>query len=494
MPNDLAVMKGGDARIFVQSEGANPGVAYDYLGCLTLTGTSQNLGEPEPVYAPSAEVRNVFDIIDEVGKAPALGTADFTQRADRFLREEWWDIRRRGCVFNMQVVIGRCTRPDDFTQWESKVLVVGARLTKLGLGDLNPLDGGDNKAIDITGSLSFRDWGPVRPLQFGEQAAATVVAEVLDGIFNDAISCGECGRPSDGCKKMFFLTAANPGSPGLSSQIVYSLDGGGSWATMDIPVLTGVSGNRIAGVSTRLVVVSEAKGGHAYALFSDIEAGTLNWTLSTSGYVAGKSPRAIWSASPSKTFVAAAGGYIYLMTDPTAAVTVITDGSVTAQDLNDINGKSSTIVAVGASNALLVSYNGGESFGLVVGPAVGVNLTAVWVINRSVWFVGTGNGKLYYTLNSGATWVQINFVTGATVINDIKFVDDVVGYLSLEIAGAGRVYRTTDGGNSWQYQAPAISNLPTALRYNVVVPCGWNEVSCGGIKTVGGDGVIATAD
>lgn len=155
MPNDIAVMKGGDVRIFVQSEGANPGVAYDYLGCLTLTGTSQSLGEPDPVYAPSAELRNVFDIIDEVSKAPSLGTADFTQRADRFLREEWWDIRRRGCVFNMQAVIGRCTRPDDFTQWESKVLIVGTRLTKIGLGDLNPLDGGDNKAIDITGSLRF---------------------------------------------------------------------------------------------------------------------------------------------------------------------------------------------------------------------------------------------------------------------------------------------------------------------------------------------------
>lgn len=490
---DTSVMKSGDVRVFVQADGISPGSGYLYYGCVSLAGPEQDLGEPDPVYCPSPSLRNTWDIIDEIPKTQALGTTDFTQRADRFLRDVWWDLKQKGCVFNIQAVIGRCQRPDDFTQWDAKLLLSNTRLTKIGLGEMNALSGDDNAVVDLTGSLSFREFAPIRSLTFGEVAGSTVVAEVLDGLYFDAASCGECGLPSDGCNKLYFLTAANPGSPGLSSQIVYSLDGGLTWSTMDISVLGGLSGNRIAVVQAYLVVVSQAKGGHAYAPFTSIDAGTLNWSLVTSGYVAGKSPRAIYSKASNETFVTAQGGYIYKMTDPALPVTVLTDGSVSTQDQNDIAGSGRTVVSVGANNSVLKSDNAGETWTLVTGPVPGANLTAVWCMSKLIWFVGTGSGTLWYTINGGTSWTQLAFGS-ATVINDIKFYNDTVGYMATEVAGAARVYRTTDSGHTWQYQAPAISGLPTALRCNVVAPCNWNKVAVGGIKTVGGDGLIAIAE
>ncbi len=491
---DASILEAGNVRIFIQGGGISPANGYDYYGCLSLDGPEQDLGTPDPVYCPSSTQRNAWDLVDNVPKVKALGTTDFTQHADRFLRDVWWDLKQRTCAFNLQAVMSRCDRPDDFSKWDAKLLFSQARLTKLGLGALNPLSGDDNAAVDMTGSLAYQEMIRINSINFEEAASAVVVAEVLDGLYRDNVSCGDCGSVSDGCNKLYWLTAANPGSPGLSSQIVYSLDGGGTWATIDIPVFSGLSGNRMAAVGDKLVVVSQAKGGHAFSPFASIDAGTIDWTLSTAGYVAGKSPRAIYSKSTGETYIVASGGYVYFMSDPALAVVVLTDGSISTQDLNDVHGFGRTIVAVGANNVVLKSDNAGQTFSLITGPTPAVNLTAIWCMSRTTWFVGTGNGRLYYTTNAGVTWALVGIGAGITVVNDIKFYDDTVGYMAVEVAGVARVYRTTDSGHSWQYTSPHISGIPAALRINAVAPCYWNEVCVGGIKTVGGDGVIAIAE
>ncbi len=486
---DPNVLQSGQVRVFIQKDGPSPANPYVYYGCLSLDGPSQDLGTPDPIYCPSSTQRNKWDIVDSIPKAPALGTTDFTQHMDKRLIDEWWKFKAKGCKFNMQAVIAACERPDDFSKWTAKILFSGTRLTSFSVGALNALSGDDNATVDETGTLTFDAWDRILAITLGETAGSIVVAEALDGLYSDVVSCGECGSVSDGCQKVYWLTVASPGSPGLSSQIVYSLDGGNTWATLDINALGGLSGNRFAIVSDRLVVVSQAYGGHVHELVTEVDAGLANWAGVTTGYVAGKSPRAIYSKSTNETYIAASGGYIYLLPDPTLGVTVLSDGSVSTQNLNDIHGYGQTVVAVGASNAIQVSTNGGETWTLVVGPTPAVNLTAVWCMSSLIWFVGTGNGRLYYTTNGGTTWTQITLGT-LSVVNDIKFADDVVGYMAVEVGGAARVYRTTDGGHTWYYTTPAISGLPTALRINAVAPCGDNALSVGGIKTVGGDGII----
>ncbi len=487
---DVELLQSGQVRIFIQEDGVSPANPYNYMGCMSLDGPSQDLGTPDPVYCPSTAQRNKWDIVDNVPKTQALGTTDFTQHTDRLLRDIWWKIKQKGCKFNLQAVISACDRPDDFSEWNAKLLLRGVRLTKFGMGAFNALSGDDNAVVDNTGSFVFDDWTPIYGLSFGEVAGSIVVAEALDGLYSDIISCGDCGVASDGCQKVYWLTRSDPGSPGNSSQIVYSLDGGNTWATLDIAALGGLSGNRIAVVANRLVVVSEAYGGHIHELLTEVDAGTNNWAGITTGYVAGKSPRCIYSKSSVLTYIGATGGYIYLLADPTGGVTTLSDGTISAQNLNDIHGSGQTIVAVGASNAIQKSTNGGDTWSLVVGPTPAVNLTAVWCMSPLVWFVGTGNGKLYYTTNAGTTWTQITLGAGITVINDIKFSDDTVGYLSCEMAGVGRIFRTTDSGASWSYQAPSMSGVPAALRYNAVAPCGDNALSAGGIQSASTDGII----
>lgn len=492
--NDPQLAQSGFFRAFVQTGAANPALPYGYIGCMQVDKPTQDLGALEPVYCPSPSTRNQWDIVDVISRTPALPKADITQHANRFLNDIWMGIRRQGCLINLQVVSGKCPRPDDFTSWDAKILFGRSKLTKLDLGTLNVLDGAKNEIVDITGSIEAELWTFLYPMAFQEVASVTVVAEVVDGFYYDNIQCGDCGPVSDGCQKCYALQLANAGSPGLSSQVLYSLDGGATWAAMDIPPLAGLSASRFAPMGIYCIVIGQNQGSYVYAKFSDINAGTINWTAQTSGFVVGKSPRCITAKSPSECFIGAQGGYIYFLSQVGGAVTVLTDGSVSTQNVNDIHYFGRTIVAVGDSNAVWYSINNGVSWSLVVGPAVGIALNGVWCISATTWFVGTGNGKLYYTLNAGSSWTQLIFDAGAfTVINDIQFYDENVGYMAVEIGGAGRVYRTTDGGNTWAYNSSAIGTVPTNLRMNVVAPCGWNNVMAVGRKAVGGDGIIAIA-
>jgi photosystem II stability/assembly factor-like uncharacterized protein len=492
---DQTILAQGNVRVFIQEDGINPAAAYKYYGCMSMDSPSQDQGTPDPVYCPSSTQRNKWEIIDDIPKAQALGSFDFTQHASRYLSEVWMDFKRRGCKVNLQAVAGSCSRPDDFTQWDAKIAFMSARLSTLGMSPLNPLSGDDNAAVDWTGTFNFRDWDVIRAILFGEVADSTLLTEALDGFYYDTAQCGECGAPSDGCNALYILAAASTGSPGLSGQLLYSLDKGATWAGLDINSLAGKTPDRFAPMGDKVVVVSQASASHHYARVSAINAGTIGaWTQVTTGYVATKGPRAIYVKNSSAAFIAAAGGYIYYLTNPTGSVSVLTDGSISAQNLNDISGSGNTIVAVGGSNAMLVSSNGGSTFSLVTGPVVGVNLTSVWCQSSQIWLVGTGTGRLFYTLNAGSTWTEIGLgVAGVTVINDIRFFDDVVGYLAAEVNGAATVFRTTDSGNTWQNTSPHISGLPAAVRANFVFPCGRNRVLAGGRKTVGGDGLAAIA-
>lgn len=485
-------LKGGQIRLFPQFD---PTTVPQYFGCAQMDGVEQSLGDPTIEMCPSSTTPNTWDIVDSTPTAPELGSANIAQKADLYLRDKWWDIKRQACEFPLFLTMGKCNKPDNFDSWEAMVVITGARLTSFGFdGTMNPSSGGDNATISLTLPISFKDWYPIRPISFQEYADASVLADILDGLYYDTVNCGTCDTPSDGTKRLYFLAQANSGSPGLSSQIIRTINGGSTWVALDIPVLGGTSANRLLAMGGRLMVLSQNLGGYAWSDFTDVDAGTVNWTAVTSGFVAGKAPRAGYVGSSFECFIAGAGGYIYFVGNAgDAPLRTLTDGSLTTQNLNDIHGVARTIVAVGDSNALLRSYNNGDSFSLVVGPAVGVNLTSVWVKDRNFYIVGANNGKAYRTTDGGVTWTQLSLTTFST-INDIRFYDDNIGYMSVEVGGGARVYRTTNGGVTWDYQT-RIKGLPTAQRINVVIPNPFdpNVLAVGGRKTVGGDGLVAIA-
>lgn len=490
---DLNIARSSQFRVFIQVDGSSPANPYLYIGCMSLGGFQEDLGTGDPIYCPSADTPGQFNIVDTTSPPSALPTTDFTQHMSRLLSDDVWKFRKRRCDVNLIVKGSNCARPDDLDDFQGKIIARKAKLTAFNTGAFNSQ--GEDAVVDVTGSWQLRSFDRFLPLNVGEVADTATFSEALDGIYADKIQCGDCGDVSDGCQKAYVLTSTIAASPALSSQIVYTLDGGSTWAYDDIDSLATVAGNALAHVGTRIVVVSQTDLAHHHKLQSTIDAGTASgWTQVTGGYVAAHGPRCIWSHSTSQTYIGAAGGYIYKMSSPTAAVTVLTDGSVSTQDINDIRGTGRTIVAVGASNAVLVSNNDGTTWSLVVGPTVGVVLNTVEVITPTIWWVGTASGKLYYTTDAGTTWVNATPDSTITAFESVRFVDEIVGYATATLSGSVRLYRTADNGNTWHYDGDYVSGVPAAEQYNFVAPCpgNYNTVLLGGLKvSPSTDGIIA---
>lgn len=461
---------------------------------------SQGFGTPTPQYIPDPAVPGNMLIVGYTYTQPELAQAQINQRWVRPAITYLEQCRRKRCGQTWIIKADACNRPDTLSVWESVLVIEGLQMTNMEISDIK--SDTEDTTVGMSGQFSATDFYFIFTARFSERADSIVLAEVLDIMYADAVSCGSCAQISDGTQKIYALTGLNTGSPGLSPQVAYATDGGSTWATKDIPTLGAKSANRMSAVGQYIVVVSEADGAHHYIPKSSIASSS--WTRVNTGYVATKSPRAIYAASGNRIFMGAAGGYIYMARNITTQVEVVEDGSNTTQNCNDVHGQgTSIIVAAHNSNVLQFSTNGGNSFQLVTtsaglnGPEAGANITRVWVKNSYVWYVGTNTGKLWYTTDRGYTWTQRNLPnqSSISVINDIKFTPgrSEHGVLACEVGGVGKVYRTISGGRDWYDSDPAVAGIPTATRYNAVALADVYAIAAGG-KNVANDGVVAIAE
>jgi len=287
------------------------------------------------------------------------------------------------------------------------------------------------------------------------------------------------------------------GSPGLQAELLYTVDGGENWYDTPVSSLAiNEDPNALDCVGVNVVVISEDSVSLHWASIADILAGTEVWTEEATGFVAAKGPLAIYSHDPRHTWIVGEAGYIYFTDDLVLGVVVQDAGIATAQDLNAVHAYDSLqVVAVGASNAVVVTRNGGETWAALLGPAPGVDLTTVWMKGPDEWFVGDAGGNLWYTLDGGASWIQKEFYgDGSGTVTDIKFSSDTVGWMSHDDR-SGRIFRTIDGGYSWYVTPEGNTSLPSNDEILALAPCeDVNVIYGAGLADDGLDGIIVKGE
>ncbi len=454
-------------------------------------------GPVTPIYVPDPDKYGEFQLAGKVQGERSLPTlsvifrypADKTSLLERFVRPN--------CDVDLQIHMGDCQDPGDFNRgWEKILVLPRATPTAWTTDPLGALGPAENVLINETVPFTGEDMYHIHRIIFAEDAAVEVVQEIVDIKICDKVTCGSCGIPSLGCDVVFALTLSAGGSPGLPAEVIFTQDGGTVWGDTNISTLAANEDpNEFACVGGNMVVISEDSESLHYAPLADILAGTEVWTEVSTGFVAAQGPLSIHSGSPRHTWIVGEGGYVYFSEDPTAGVVVQNAGVATAQDLNAVHGVDiEDVVAVGASNAVILTRNGGDTWAAVTGPNPGVVLNTVWMRTQDEWFVGDAGGQLWFTRDAGATWTEKTFPgSGAGVIRHIAFANPTVGYMAHDTAAnAGRILRTIDGGNSW-YVAPE-SNLviPANDRINKVAPCvdNVNVVYGGGLADNATDGII----
>lgn len=484
------------SRVFIIENRAGPGNAAQYQGFWKAAGFSWSQGSTTRKRVPDPTRYGSFTTVGKI--AGEQGTPDlsiiarYTLDASDLLR-----LVRNGCAHDLQVHFGVCEDPRDFNNgWQKIMVVEGAQPTNYSTNELGALQDSERAMVQEEVPFSGDDAYEIVRMQFGEIAASEIVQEIVKVIVCDAINCGICGLPSNGCDVVFAITLSAGGSPGLSAEVIFTQNGGGTIGDTNITTLAANEDpDGAACVSGNLIVVSQDSGSIHWAAIADILAGTETWAEVTTGFTAPTgSPRVIFSLGGSFTWIGGAGGYIYSATDPTSGVTVQTAGSVTTQPINAIHGMDTlNLVAVGDSNALLVTRDGGSVWQLVVGPAVGINLNAVFMVSDNTWWVGTANGKLYYTINGGTTWTEKTFSgSGAGTVKDIQFSTPSVGWIAHATAApVARLLRTIDGGNTWYVAPEGDAAMVTADRFNSIAVCDQpNVVFAAGLAGNATDGVL----
>lgn len=102
---------------------------------------------------------------------------------------------------------------------------------------------------------------------------------------------------------------------------------------------------------------------------------------------------------------------------------------------------------LGGAMAVLYSNNYGESFMAATTPAgwgvAGFGLWSVWMHSTSKWDIGTDDGQIFRTCDSGNTWTLVS--TLESQVTDIAFPSALVGYATT----MNEIYWTLDGGSTW---------------------------------------------
>lgn len=465
----------GHKRAFIQFGGPSPINVPRYAGqdaqYMTITGVgAPESGGTDPIWVPDPSNPKRYRLVGSKVSAPDKASATLT------MYEKHGSIPRalgkQNCLFNLYEPTGNCKDLSDFLSgWTDYVLIYEfAKVTDKNLGDRMGFDSDDAVTNEMT--LSIDDIYPIGPLGFGDNATTMVDLEVIDAVYGSTQQCGNCGPEDDGTKRIYTVVkSSGSGSPGLPTEVIYSVDGGANWVQTNISTMSASEDPQAIEVAGKYLVVLSRTAGSATIggyHFSEIDPDTGvpgTWTKVTTGFVASKQPNDICVTSAREIYICADGGYIYKITDVPAGASVLNAGAATAQNLARIASQDDIIIAVGAAGSVVKSISRGVTFAAVTAPS-GASLQALVILTDRKFLVGTATGYLYHTLNGGSTWTEKLF-SGAEAgqVYDLVAATSSVLFMSHSTATpAGRIFSSWDGGNSWTNSSPRIMNVPTNQR------------------------------
>jgi photosystem II stability/assembly factor-like uncharacterized protein len=164
---------------------------------------------------------------------------------------------------------------------------------------------------------------------------------------------------------------------------------------------------------------------------------------------------AIDFVNPDTGWIVGSGGAIFKTTDGGASWQTQTSGTSTSLlDVSFLDGQLG--VAVGYSGTLLRTSDGGSTWTLINTPDAS-SLRKCTVLSASqMWAVGN-SGTILHSQDSGKTWLKQSAGITSTLAS-VEFVDSLNGWV---VGSMATVLKTTDGGVTWM-----TVTLPSQVRRN----------------------------
>lgn len=493
-------------RYFVQPGGADPANPVYYSGVSSAYMNIESVSNP---ISGGISPINVQDP-SRVGLYRKVGSqrdpADFATFTVQYMQKlnalPAHLVNLSECPSTFYEVAGLCADLSDFQGgWSAYVKVMSDS------SPTNATEGGGafDSGEAVMDEVEFTAQGGVYnigKIGIGEFASTIVYSEVIDIVYGNQETCGNCGPSNDGTRWVYALMKNTTASTGQAPSFAYSVDYGVTFtdlaitgsASTDIPTAAAIVGKYLIATFD-----DGATGGYFYAEINSVTGIPGAFTKVTTGFVSLKAPNDIYVASASAIWFCGDGGYIYKSTNILSGVTAVNAGAATTNNLNRIDGLGEIIVAVGASGTVVASLNRGETFNTTTANPSANALNALSVNGQYLWWVGDSTGDVYYTKTQGASWTDAAFLpSSVTAVQDIVFANKEVGWIVGTSSGpTAQIYTTWNGGYSWTNSTPRILNFPTFDRVNrIAVPdssnrnTNVNNIALAGLGGNGTDGII----
>jgi photosystem II stability/assembly factor-like uncharacterized protein len=177
----------------------------------------------------------------------------------------------------------------------------------------------------------------------------------------------------------------------------------------------------------------------------------------------------IFALDQNHVWLASAAGYIYFSTDAGETWTAVESGVATAGDYSAIQMTADGLngFAVAEAGIVSVSTDGGLNWSACGAAVTAVpDLFCLAVRDGDNLWVGGDGGVIFFSEDAGDTWTQRGGWIGSGVgeVHGIGFANDYCGFMICDTATPkGSVYRTIDGGYTWQKIVSAANDGLTAL-------------------------------
>lgn len=281
-------VKAGNIRVWVTEEGVHPTRAPDYQAVAVPGDPSWSFGEDTPIQVPDPDRLDAWVEAGSVKGAKERPTTSLLGRypmdVSTFLR-----LARKQCRLDIYELVGECENPQDFTDgWQKIRYWPDGRISTYSNEGVGALQSDDNAPTNETIELSAREFYEIGQQKFAQIGSSDTVREIIAVDVCDDESCGDCGRSSDGCQRVIALMLGTGATPGTLPSVLYSDDGGSSFAADDISSLfSNEDPSDAACIGGNYFVVVNTSNSLHFVDVDDLMDGVGAWTEVNTGFVVG---------------------------------------------------------------------------------------------------------------------------------------------------------------------------------------------------------------
>lgn len=447
--------------IWVQPGG--PNTTLHYLGCHTLDDIEepgQDIRDTITVFRPDG---SGWDTVGDYVERPGPVTTSITGLVEE--SASWLEriIESGRCPFPFYINGKPCPPHNVFAGAVRWYTLEHARLGTGGLSGLAHRDE-DNQSEQV---FSVSAWPPmVRGRAVLTDSIASSAAQNLNAVSSCTDNaCAGCGDATDVCDT---LVAVADSSGAASADVWISYDNGLTWAPTAVDPFPALATTDLKSVicfpidatTTRILVAREAVAATPmHIAYSDDWGATwTDVTLTSDNNDGALRAGALFVLDTYHIWLGISSGEMFFSDDGGASWTEQT--SPTAQGIDAVWFLDEYIgMFVTHNDVVCTTIDGGTTWETATATGDGGHLFTVTATRGGIWWVGSSLGNLWYSSDHGVTWNQRRFPgDGAGTVYGVQFVTDTVGFLIHNPTGAtGRIYRTRDGGRSWELESTTVA-------------------------------------